>query len=110
MDANEVEKRGPQSARSSKLGKRPSPDEKNVAPMAGASSSQAIGKGKAAGPKDKNPAWNDAVSNENATKRPETTVGHVPNEETAKVLREAREGKNLLHYESLEEMLKDLGI
>ena len=36
--------------------------------------------------------------------------GHLPNAETAKVLREAREGKNLLHYESLEEMFKDLGI
>ena len=39
-----------------------------------------------------------------------TAEGHVPNAETAKVLREAREGKNLLHYECLEEMFKDLGI
>ncbi len=35
---------------------------------------------------------------------------HVPNAETAKVRREAREGRNLLHYDSLEEMFKDLGI
>jgi len=45
-----------------------------------------------------------------ATKSPPTVEGHVPNAETAEVLREAREGKNLLHYESLEEMFKDLGI
>jgi hypothetical protein len=36
--------------------------------------------------------------------------GHVPNAETAEVLRDARDGKNLLHYESLEEMFKDLDI
>ncbi len=41
---------------------------------------------------------------------PPTVEGHVPNAETAEVLREARDGKNLLHYESLEEMFKDLGI
>jgi hypothetical protein len=45
-----------------------------------------------------------------AAKSPPTVKDHVPNAETAEVLREAREGKNLLHYESLEEMFKDLGI
>jgi hypothetical protein len=45
-----------------------------------------------------------------ATKSPPTVDGHVPNDETAEVLREAQDGKNLLHYESLEEMFKDLGI
>jgi hypothetical protein len=45
-----------------------------------------------------------------ATKSAPAIEGHVPNAETADVLRQAREGTNLLHYESLEEMFKDLGI
>jgi hypothetical protein len=110
MGANEIEKRGSQSERSSKAGKELSPKERNVSPRASASSTEAVQEGKASDPKDEVPASNDVAPNDKATKRPRTADGHVPNAETAKVLREAREGKNLLRYESLEEMFKDLGI
>jgi hypothetical protein len=36
--------------------------------------------------------------------------GATVNAETAKVLRDAEAGKNLLHYPSLEAMFEDLGI
>jgi hypothetical protein len=45
-----------------------------------------------------------------AKKAPRTRKGTVVNEETAKVLRDAEAGKNLLHYPSLEAMFEDLGI
>jgi hypothetical protein len=110
MGAKDVEKRGSQSTRSSKGGKKSSPKEKNVSPKAGAPSTEAIQEGKDSNPKDKIRPSKGVVSNDKATKSPRTALGHVPNAETAEVLREAREGKNLLHYESLEEMLKDVGI
>ena len=45
-----------------------------------------------------------------AKKAPRSRKGTVVNEETAKVLRDAEAGKNLLHYPSLEAMFEDLGI
>jgi len=110
MGAKDVGKRGTQSTRSSKGGKRSSPKEKNVSHKAGAPSTEAIQEGKVSNPEDKIPLSKDVASNDKATKSPRTALGHVPNAETAKVLLEASEGKNLLHYESLEEMFKDLGI
>jgi len=110
MGGNEVEKRGSQSARSSKAGKRSSPKQKNVSPKAGALSTEAIQEDKVFNPKDKIRTPRGVASNDKATKSPRTAEGHLPNAETASVLRDAREGKNLLHYESLEEMFKDLGI
>jgi hypothetical protein len=35
---------------------------------------------------------------------------HVPNDETAQALRDARDGKDLVTYASVEEMFDDLGI
>ncbi len=110
MGAKKVEKGGSQSARSSKRGKRSSPKVKNVSPRAGAPRTEATVEIKPSDPKGKGPLSKDVASNDKATKGPRTAKGHVPNAETAEVLREAREGKNLLHYESLEEMFKDLGI
>jgi len=110
MGAKEVEKGGSQPARSSKGGKRSSPKEKNVSPRAGAPSTEAIQEVKVSNPMGTIPLSKDGASNDKATKSSRTAEGHVPNAETAKVLREAREGKNLLHYESLDEMFKDLGI
>ncbi len=110
MSAKEVEKGGSKPARSTKGGKRSSSKEKNVSPRAGAPSTEAIEEVKVPNPEDKISLSKDVASNDKATKSPRTAEDHVPNAETAKVLREAREGKNLLHYESLEEMFKDLGI
>jgi hypothetical protein len=110
MGANEAERGGSQSARPSKAGKGSRPKDRKVSSKAGASSTEAIQVGKASGPKDEIPASNDVASREAAAKSPRTIESHVPNAETAKVLREAREGKNLLRYESLDEMFKDLGI
>jgi len=107
MCAKEVEKGGSQPARSSKGGKRSSPQEKNVSPRAGAPSTEAIQEVKVSNPKDKIPLSKDVASNDKGTKSPRTAEGRVPNAETAKVLREAREGKNLLHYKSLEEISVD---
>jgi hypothetical protein len=45
-----------------------------------------------------------------AKKAPRSRKGTVVNEETAKVLRDAEAGKNLLHYPSLEAMFEDLDI
>ena len=47
---------------------------------------------------------------ETVAKSLRTIESHVPNGETAKVLRKAAEGKNLPRYESLDEKFKDLGI
>jgi hypothetical protein len=110
MGAKEVEKRGSQSAPSSKGGKMSSPKDQVVPHQAGAPSTVATQEGKGSNSKDKIPPSQGGASNAKATKSPRTVEGHVPNAETAKVLREAREGKNLLHYESVEEMFKDLGI
>ncbi len=110
MGANDVGKGGSQPARSSKVGKGSSPDDRKVSPEAGDSSTEAIQELKASRPKDQTPASNDVASCETAAMSPRPIDSHVPNAETAKVLREAREGKNLLRYESLEEMFKDLGI
>ncbi len=110
MGAKEVERRGSRSVRSSKGGKRSSTKEKNVAPEAGAPSTEANQEGKVSNRRDKVALSKDVASNDKATKSARTAGGHVPNAETAKVLREAREGKNLVHYDSLEEMFKDLGI
>jgi hypothetical protein len=110
MGANDVRKSGSPSARSSKVGKGSSPEVRKVPPKAGASRTEAIQEEKVSGPKDEIPASNDVASRETVAKSPRTTESHVPNAETAKVLREAREGKNLLRYESLDEMFKDLGI
>lgn len=41
---------------------------------------------------------------------PRPRKGTTVNAETAKVLRDAEAGKNLLHYPSLEAMFEDLGI
>ena len=110
MGAKHVQKRGSQSARSSQAGKRSKPKEKNGPPQAGALSSNALREGKGSDPKHKSTLTTDAAANDKATENPRIGEGHVPNAETAKVLREAQKGKNLLHYESLEEMFKDLGI
>jgi len=110
MGAKEVEKGGSQPARSNKVGKRSSPKKKNMSPRASAPSAEAIREANVPNPKERIPLSNDVASNDKATKSPRTAEVHVPNAETAKVLRDAREGKNLLHYESLEEMFKDLGI
>jgi hypothetical protein len=110
MGANEVDKRRSQAARSSKVGKESSPKKRNVTLKAGASSTEASQAEKPSHPKEKIPTSNDPESNETATKSSRVIESHIPNAETAKVLREAREGKNLLRYESLEEMFKDLGI
>jgi len=110
MGANDAVNGGSQSSRSSEVGKGSSPVDRTVSPKAGVSSTEAIQEGKASGPKDEIPDSNDVASREMAGKIPRAIESHVPNAETAKVLREAREGKNLLRYESLEEMFKDLGI
>ena len=34
----------------------------------------------------------------------------IPNEETRKVLQESDQGKNLVHYDSLDDVFEDLGI
>jgi hypothetical protein len=44
------------------------------------------------------------------TKKVRKVKGHVPNDETIRVLRDIEAGKGLLRYESLEEMCKDLGM
>jgi hypothetical protein len=110
MGAKDVEKRGSRSARSSRLGKRSKAKEKNGSAKAGALSSNAIKEGKGSDPKDKSALTTGDAAKDKATESPHTATGHVPNAETAKVLREAREGKNLLNYGSLEEMFDDLGI
>ena len=66
--------------------------------------------GKASSSKDQIVPSKAAAPSAEAAKSPPTVAGHVPNAETAEVLREAREGNNLLHYECREEMFKDLGI
>ncbi len=66
--------------------------------------------GKLSSPKDKSALSLGGASGVKATEVPPTAEWLVPNEETAQVLRETREGKNLLHYEDLEAMFKDLGI
>jgi hypothetical protein len=65
---------------------------------------------KVSSPKDKIAPSEGGAPGAKTTRRPRTVKGHVPNDETAQVLREAQEGKNLLRYENLEEMFKDLGI
>jgi hypothetical protein len=110
MGANDVKKRRSQAARSSKVSKASSPNEGNVTPKSGASSTEAAQANKLSHPNETIPAANDLASNATATKNLCIIESHVPNAETARVLREAREGKNLLRYESLEEMFKDLGI
>ncbi|MHB1561153.1 MAG: hypothetical protein ACYC61_27200 [Isosphaeraceae bacterium] len=45
-----------------------------------------------------------------AMKARRSRKGTTVNAETAKVLRDAEDGKNLLHYPSLEAMFEDLGI
>ncbi len=112
MGANDVVKGGSQSARSSKVGKgsSPVPENRKVSPRGGASSTEAIQEGKASRSKDQIPGSNDVASRKTAAKSPRTIESHVPNAETARVLREARDGKNLFRYESLEEMFNDLGI
>ena len=92
------------------MGNGSSDKERNELPKARRSISGAFHEEKASHLEGKNVAQNDLVSNETATKNPCIIASHVPNAETAKVLREAREGKNLLRYKSLEEMFKDLGI
>jgi len=82
--------------------------QKNMSPGASAPSDEAVREANVPNRKEKIPLSNDVGSNDKATKSPRTAEVHVPNAETAKVLREAREGKNLLHYDSLEEMFKDL--
>jgi hypothetical protein len=55
----------------------------------------------------------DLVSSDGATSARSVSSakkGRVPNAETARILREAEEGKNLLKYANLEEMFEDLGI
>lgn len=52
-------------------------------------------------------SFNDVTT---ATSKLRTEDGHVPNAETARVLREAEQGKNLVTYANLEEMFEDLGI
>ena len=66
--------------------------------------------GKMSSPKDQIVPSKAVAPSTKATKSPPTVEGHVPSDETAEVLRQAQDGKNLLHYESLEEMFKDLGI
>ena len=91
-------------------GQEVEPQSEERVPEGGARRTEATVEIKPSDPKGKGPLSKDVASNDKATKGPRTAEGHVPNAETAKVLREAREGKNLLHYESLEEMFKDLGI
>jgi hypothetical protein len=70
-------------------------------------------KSKRAANKQKSVSANGATSaNSNLKERSERTHSsdHIPNEETARVLRDAQEGKNLLNYGNLEEMFEDLGI
>ncbi len=45
-----------------------------------------------------------------AKKAPRSRKGTTVNAETARVLRDAEAGKNLLHYPTLEAMFEDLGI
>jgi hypothetical protein len=65
---------------------------------------------KSSSPKNKTALPKGGAPGDEMTKRPRAVEGHVPNDETAQVLREAQEGKNLLHYENLEAMFEDLGI
>src|SRR5439155_23269891 len=110
MAAKDIEKRGSQSAPSSRRSKVSSPKDRAASPEAGAPSSKAPREGEVSNSKEKIAPSRGGASNAKAAQRPRDAEGHVPNAETAKVLREAREGKNLLHYESLEEMFKDLGL
>ena len=89
--------------------KDPAQGEERVA-QGCASSTEVSQAEKPSHPKEKIPTSNDPESSETATMSSRVIESHIPNAETAKVLREAREGKNLLHYDSLEEMFKDLGI
>jgi hypothetical protein len=53
---------------------------------------------------------NQAAPPPPTTKKVRKVKGHVPNDETIRVLRDIEAGKGLLRYESLEEMYKDLGM
>ncbi len=58
-------------------------------------------------------AKKDVVAKSPAPSKPgkvSNSKEQVVNAETAQVLRDADAGKNLLHYASLDEMFKDLGI
>lgn len=77
------------------VGEKPAAEK---APAKKATSAKAVANGPAA------PVG--ARTNVTPRTRKDTTV----NAETAKVLRDAEAGKNLLHYPSLEAMFEDLGI
>ena len=91
----------PQSASSSKRGKMLGPDPGNAMGPAGQYVAKG-GKEVTQGPGEKLPPA--------TTKSHPKAKGHVPNDETAQVLREIEEGKNLIHYDSFEDMYEDLGI
>jgi hypothetical protein len=111
MATKGAEKRGAsQVGPPSKEGKVASPKDKAAPSKAGAPGAEATQEGKVSSPKDKTAPSKAGAPGTEATKGPRAAKGHVPNDETAEVLREAREGKNLLHYDSVEEMYKDLGI
>ena len=95
MGAKDIEKRGSQSAGSPHLGRRSKPKKQNGSPKACALSSNEIKESKGSDPKDKSALTTGDAANDNVTKSPHTDTGHVPNAETAKVLREVPGGQEL---------------
>jgi hypothetical protein len=110
MATKDVKELGSQPAPSAQGGKASSTKHKLASPKTGAPSTKATKKEKASNSKGKVPLSQGRGSKAKGPKGRREIEGHVPNAETAQVLREAREGKNLLHYDSLEEMYKDLGL
>jgi hypothetical protein len=90
-------------------GKVASPKDKKVHTKARAPGAEATQGDRVSRPKDEIPHTKAGAPGTEAIKGLRAAEGHVPNNETAEVLREARNGKNLLHYDSVEEMYKDLG-
>jgi hypothetical protein len=106
MATKDVTEYGSQSAPSARGSKVLSPEDKLAPSQAGAPSTKAVKKDKASNSKGKlTPSKGGAKA-----KGRRDTEGHVPNDETIKVLRDIQAGKGLLRYESLEEMYKNLGM
>jgi hypothetical protein len=87
-----------------------SPEDKLAPSQADAPSTKATKKDRASNSKGKVPLSKGGASKAKGPKGRRDTEGHVPNEETIKVLRDIEAGKGLLRYDSLEEMYKDLGM
>ena len=110
MATKEVKERGSQSAPSTRGGKVSSPKDTLAPSQASTPSTKATKKDKTSSSRGKVPLSQGGGSRAKGSKSRRDTEGHVPNDETIKVLRDIEAGKGLLRYESLEEMYKDLGM